>query len=182
MSCNNTEHQINFTIPEASVDSTFQSPIIENDNRSNNTDKGRNFFQHRGIHLANLNISNIRPKLDELKILDILGVCETFLNKSIDETLLHIDRFSFERKDMDTRNEIEANNGGGVMIYILILDKIDYKRRFDLETPDVESIWVEILSPFFSAQCTDLRHPMQNEQTNFLYKLKIHSCKKLKYI
>ena len=76
--------------------------------------------------------------LSESNQIDILGVCETFLNKSIDDTLLHIDRFSFERKDRDTCNEIEANNGGGVMIYIL--DKIDYKRRFDLETPDVESI------------------------------------------
>ena len=99
-------------------------------------------------------------------------MCETFLNKSIDNTLLHIDRFSFERNDRDTCNEIEANNGLGVMIYIL--DKIDYKRGFDLETPDVESIWVElsykIPSPFFSVQCTDLCHPMQNGQINFLYK------------
>ena len=45
-------------------DSTFQSPINENDNRSNNTDKGRNFFQLRGIHIANLNIRHIKPKLD----------------------------------------------------------------------------------------------------------------------
>ena len=102
LSCNNTEHQINFTIPEASVDSTFQSPIIENDYRSNNTDKGRNFIQHRSIHITNLNIRHIKPKLDELKILlsesnqiDILGVCETYLNKSIDDTLLHINHFSF---------------------------------------------------------------------------------------
>ena len=58
----------------------------------------------------------IRIKSNQI---DILGVCETFINKSIEETLLHIDRFTFERKDRDTCNEIEANIGGGVMIYIL---------------------------------------------------------------
>ena len=79
--------------------------------------------------------------LSELNQIDILGVCETFLNKSIDGTLLHIENYTFERKDRDTCNQIQTNIGGGVLTDIN--DTINYGRRFDLETPDVESIWIE---------------------------------------
>ena len=65
-------------------------------------------------------------------------MCETLLHKSIDGTLLYIENYTFERKDRDTCNQIETNIEGGVLIYIN--DKINYNRRFDLETPDVESI------------------------------------------
>ena len=34
-----------------------------------------------------------------------------------------------------------ANNGA---VLIHILDKIDYERRFDIEDPDLESIWIKI--------------------------------------
>ena len=65
-----------------------------------------------------MNIRHIEPKLETViriksNQIDILGVCGTFINKSLEETLLHIDRFTFERKDRDTCYEIDANNEGG---------------------------------------------------------------------
>ena len=105
--------------------------------------------QRRGIHIGNLNIRHLKPKVDDVKVflnkennIDIFGVCETFLNKTIDTTTLNIDGFKIERKDRDDCNLIETNNGGGIVIYIS--NHINYVRRTDLETQDIESMWIEI--------------------------------------
>ena len=52
-------------------------------------------FKHRGIHVVNLNTRHVKPKLDELKIMfennkciDVFGICETFLNETVDDKLL----------------------------------------------------------------------------------------------
>ena len=106
-------------------------------------------FQRRGIHIGNLNIRHLKPKVDDVKVflnkennVDIFGVCETFLNKTIDTTTLNIDGFKIERKDREDCNLIETNNGGGIVIYIG--NHINYVRRTDLETQDIESMWIEI--------------------------------------
>ena len=59
------------------------------------------------------------PKLDEVKNLlherrtvHILGVCETFLDNKVDDALLQIDDYVFERKDMS------GKSGGGILVYI----------------------------------------------------------------
>ena len=62
---------------------------------SNDTDL---IFRSRGLHLCNLNIRHLVPKLDELRISmthnqcpDIFGMCETFLPNSVsDEQLLNM--------------------------------------------------------------------------------------------
>ena len=43
---------------------------------------------------------------------------------------------TFERHDRKSRE------GGGVLVYVS--NKIDYKRREDIETGETESIWIEI--------------------------------------
>ena len=65
----------------------------------------------RGIRIANLNICHILNKMDELKILlsdkrsvDILGVCETFLNDDILDALITAGGFNFERKDRNVKS------------------------------------------------------------------------------
>ena len=62
--------------------------------------------KHRGLHVANSNICHLKPKLDEIKILlnsasnlDLLGMCETFLDENTGDNILHMDGFNFERKD-----------------------------------------------------------------------------------
>ena len=96
-----------------------------------------------------MSIRHLKQKVDELKVLlseskqvDILGVCETFLNNSVDDKILHIDGYTFERKDRDACTATETNNGGGVLIYIR--DYINYTRRIDIETSDIKSVWIEI--------------------------------------
>ena len=108
-------------------------------------------FKHRGLHVANINICHLKPKLDEIKILlnsasnlDLLGMCETFLDKNTGDNILHMDGFNFERKDRSVLRDdsLSTKRGGGVVVYIA--DHIRYKRQTDLESADIESIWLEI--------------------------------------
>ena len=65
-------------------------------------------------------------------------------NKTDDDTL-HIYGFSFERKDRSLLKygALHTKRGdGGAVVYIA--DHIKYKRRSDLESSEVESIWLEI--------------------------------------
>ena len=62
-------------------------------------------FKRRGIHFCNLNIRHLKPKIDEMKLLlyssksiDVFGVCETFLNTTVDNISIHIDGYKIERK------------------------------------------------------------------------------------
>ena len=62
-------------------------------------------FEHRRIHVANINIRHLKPKLDQVKIMlhgstiDIFGVCEIFLNSTVDDDIISINGFTHERND-----------------------------------------------------------------------------------
>jgi hypothetical protein len=95
-----------------------------------------------------LNINHLLSKLDELKMLvygsnniDLIGICETFLDHEVDNETISVPNFSIERKDRDCAN-ISKTSGGGIVLYIA--NHLHYTRRFDLETDDVECLWVEV--------------------------------------
>ena len=63
-------------------------------------------FKHRGLHIVNLNIRHLKPKIDDMKVMlsqenciDVFGVNETFLNTTVDDNFLNINGFAFVRKD-----------------------------------------------------------------------------------
>lgn len=103
-------------------------------------------LQRKGFHICNLNIRHLKPKLDDVNLIlstisstnrvDILGLCETFLNKNIDDSILNIHGYQFERKDRDQCNLIPPDNGGEVLIYIA--NHLNYVRRNDLESQNVK--------------------------------------------
>ena len=108
-------------------------------------------FEHRGLHVANINICDIKAKLDEIKFLlnsasklDIRSKCETVLDESTDDNILQMESFNFERKDRATLRQgtLNTKRGGGVVVYLA--DHIKYKRRNDFESSEIESIWLEI--------------------------------------
>ena len=75
----------------------------------------------KGLHIANLNVRHIVPKIDELRIVmandmgpDIFGACETFLETSIPDNHLAINSYKFIRKD---RCDTQDKTGGGVILY-----------------------------------------------------------------
>ena len=87
----------------------------------------------------------IRSKilLSESKNVDILGLCQTFLDSSVDDETLHISNYHFKRKDRTgTDNVVGKSKGGGILIYLS--NYLNFKRRADFETSEVESIGIEI--------------------------------------
>ena len=106
------------------------------------TDTGFNFVG-TGLHFANLNIQHLIPKLEEIKFHlqkknspHFLGLCETFLTDNVHNDLLHINNYIIERRDRSHKK------GGGLLVYIDA--NLTYKRRNDLETTDIESLWLEV--------------------------------------
>ena len=96
---------------------------------------------NHSLSFVHYNFQSIFSKLEilqaELSDFDILAFTETWLCPSIDinELLLHSYNTP-ERKDR------AGDNHGGVMIYVK--DCLHYKRRADLESRNIESIWIEL--------------------------------------
>lgn len=106
-------------------------------------------FNSRGVHIVNLNIRHLKPKLDEIKIMlqqsnniDIFAACETFLDQTVDNETISINGYMLERKDRGESNQSIVQKGGGIVIYVN--NNLQYDRRNDIETHDIESIWIEI--------------------------------------
>ena len=78
---------------------SYQKPSYGPSGRDNYTDLE---FNSKGLHILNLNIRHLLPKLDELRKMlaskngpDIFGLCETFLNQNISDNLLAIIGYHF---------------------------------------------------------------------------------------
>ena len=65
-----------------------------------------------------------------------------FLNPNTDNSILNMKGYHIERKDRDQCHLITPDNGGGILVYIA--NHLNYTRRNDLESQNVESIWLEI--------------------------------------
>ena len=50
--------------------------------------------------------------------IDIFGLCETFLNDTIDNNLVHINGYKIERKDKHKTDSNPSGKGVGILIYI----------------------------------------------------------------
>ena len=70
---------------------------------------------------------------------DILGICETFLDPSIDDIQLNINHFSLFRKD---RHDTQDKPGGGLLLYFR--NSLNCQRRHDLEISKIETLWTEV--------------------------------------
>ena len=106
-------------------------------------------FLSNGLHLCNLNIQHILPKLVELRIVlpsrndpDIFCACETFLKPDILNNQIAIEGYDFLRKDRATTPN---KSGGGVILYFR--NYLTCSRRAELEISNLETIWAEIEQP-----------------------------------
>ena len=136
--------------------------------------KGSNlYFSSKGLHLCNLNIQHILPKLDELRTImstdkcpDVLGVCETFLASHVSDGQISIEGYDLIRKDRsDTQDK--CARGGGLIFYYR--NTLNCKRRPELEISKLETIWVEFPLPNSKPIliCTVYRPPsVQSEWTD----------------
>ena len=99
------------------------------------------FPNNKGIKVAHLNVRSMRNKAVELQQVllnnphDILCLSETWLDEHSSDDMVSVSGYKFERKD-------RGANGGGVGCYIK--DRYTYVRRFDLESDEIELMWLEI--------------------------------------
>ena len=102
-------------------------------------------FEQKGFHVVHSNIQHIIPKYDGIRYIltssndyniDVLGLCKTFLSESIVDFNFDIPGYQYLRKD---RNHKKA---GGLLVYIE--NHVHFKRRQELESKYVESIWIEV--------------------------------------
>ena len=70
---------------------------------------------------------------------DIIGLCESFLDKHRPCSLISIDDFDFIGKD---RTDVQNKSGGSLLLYCR--HSINLKRRTDLEISHIESIEDEV--------------------------------------
>lgn len=95
------------------------------------------------IKIAHVNINGIRNKLDsvsaELSNYDVICISETKLNSTIQTQDLEINGFK-----IPIRKDRQINSGGGLIIFIK--NNLSYMRRNDLESDNVENIWIEVNS------------------------------------
>ena len=86
------------------------------------------------------NVRSLMPKIDELtatiKVMspDVVATTKTWLHELHHSNSFHIPGFSLRRRDRP------IGRGGGVCVYIS--NTIPSKRRFDLENPLYECMWI----------------------------------------
>ena len=111
---------------------------------------------HINIHYIANKISEITRLLQYHGKINLLGITETHLNdKNHDDNILSIPNYTFVRKDTNQ----PGHTGIGAYIHNDALPFI--KRRADLETKDIESLWFEIQNLKSKSQLVGFfyRHP-----------------------
>ena len=111
-----------------------------------------NFLKSRGLKFFHQNVNGLFRKLESVKILledtnkniHIFGISETHLNNNMSSSQLSIDGYDFIRKD-----RISGGTGGGVGCYIR--KDINWQRRTDLESNEIEGMWIEM---FIQKSCS----------------------------
>lgn len=98
----------------------------------------------KGMRIGHLNIQGLSSKIDQVKLIltsesnliHIFGLSESKLKDFHLESVFYIDGYQTPiRKD-------RLEGGGGIIVYIR--EGIVYKRRNDLESNDLESVWIEV--------------------------------------
>jgi hypothetical protein len=108
-------------------------------------------FENKSIKICHINIQSLyiraethhRRKIDEIESFvanaanyDIICLSETWLDPQIETSLVDIQGFSFLRKD-------RLGRAGGVGLYIS--DALPRKRLYELEFPETDLMWIELL-------------------------------------
>ena len=119
------------------------------DNESAPLAQGRSLgLIKQGLQMAHLNIRSIMCKFDEVKQIlydneiDIIGFTETHLRNEISDVEIDICGYTLVRRDRT------LNDGhGGVLLYVK--NYLNYIRRNDLESKDIEAMFF-IQEAYFS--------------------------------
>ena len=100
------------------------------------------WFKQKGLNIMHLNIHYLYSKIDELRILlsqqqniDILCICETFLQDEFCNEEIQLENYQLFRKD-------RKSNGGGLVVYVK--ENLRCSQRDDLHVDGIEAMWLEV--------------------------------------
>ena len=93
---------------------------------------------HMNVRGLELNFSKLCEYFNHFENIDIFGVTETHLNEN-SLSNISVQGFTFLNK--------RRNNGRGGGVGVYISEELNVKRRYDLETEEIECIWFEIVYP-----------------------------------
>ena len=122
-----------------SGDMSLNPGSIQNNHLKENWKK----FRNRGLQFIHLNINSLQPKIDELREIikisspTVIGITETKLDNSIDDSEISIDGYCAIRRDRNRK-------GGGVICYFT--NKICCNTKNCISN-EVENIFDELLIP-----------------------------------
>ena len=96
------------------------------------------------LDYVHLNVNGLKEKLDivisHLASYDVVCFTESHLNPLVESDDLRIPGFH----DIKRRDRTVGSWGGGGGVGVYMKCSIAYKRRLDLESPDLENLWIEI--------------------------------------
>lgn len=100
----------------------------------------------KGFKIAHQNIRSIIGKIEELRLVisevkssfHLLTFSETWANEEIFDSELEISGYQLFRRD-------RGSKGGGLLVYAR--NDVEVVRRPDLESPTIESLWIEVCPP-----------------------------------
>lgn len=149
-------------------------------------------LRKKGFKMCHLNIQGIQNKIEQIDILlnnsvndiHILGLSESKLNTNHSSTFFTIQNYQLFRKDRITTPD-RPEQGGGIIIYVK--DAIRCERRCDLESENVECLWLEIFPPNSKSFLVGniYRHPNETVHWNELFEVhfdKVLGCEKEIYL
>ena len=104
------------------------------------TNPGPTLNDKHSLDIIHLNTRSIRNKMDNLSpVVDsfhVVRFSETHLDADTASNTLLLDSFD------ETLRKDRTQHGGGLMVYTS--NMLKYRRRHDLESPIIETLWVEI--------------------------------------
>ena len=106
-------------------------------------------LSNKGMHIGHLNVQRLQNKFDQIDLMlnsenndiHVLGLSETKLKDFHKDNTFTINNYQLFRKDRVVIHECKGD-GGGINVYVK--EGIKCVRRGDLETNEVECLFLEI--------------------------------------
>ncbi|MCG8113419.1 MAG: reverse transcriptase domain-containing protein [Candidatus Thiodiazotropha taylori] len=168
-SCTFVSDSCSISNNERSTKIQSKSSISDSSSVSNNSCNTLNLgLRGKGMRIGHLNIQGLCGKIDQVRLMltsennlvHIFGISESKLKDMHPENVFFIDGYQTPiRKD-------RIEGGGGIIVYIK--ENIIYKRRNDLESNDLESVWIEVCPTNGKSflVCYIYRHPSSTVMWN----------------
>ena len=101
-----------------------------------------------GLKIMDMNVRSLGNKVEAIRILllsrslDILALTETWLDETWNDKELAVVGYNLFRRDREANNQSRSCVGGGIVIYAR--DSLMGKRRYDLESNEMEQMCIEV--------------------------------------